>query len=87
MSVHPALVCVLIVLEVLIAVCRAFNCKILYGLYLPTVILTIIWYSIGDAENARHEIAGHEMRHQTARVENARHENAAPECRGGKCET
>ena len=28
---------------------------------------------IGDAENARHEIAGHE--------------NAAPECRGGKCET
>jgi len=27
----------------------------------------------GDAENARHEIAGHE--------------NAAPECRGGKCET
>ena len=35
-----------IVLEVLIAVCRAFNCKILYGLYLPTVIHTIIWYSI-----------------------------------------
>ena len=29
--------------------------------------------SKGDAENARHEIAGHE--------------NAAPECRGGKCET
>jgi len=28
---------------------------------------------VGDAENARHEIAGHE--------------NAAPECRGGKCET
>ena len=27
----------------------------------------------GDAENARHEIAGHE--------------NAAPCCRGGKCET
>ena len=27
----------------------------------------------GDAENARHEIAGHE--------------NAAPECKGGKCET
>jgi len=26
----------------------------------------------GDAENARHEIAGHE--------------NAAPDCRGGKCE-
>jgi len=26
--------------------CRAFNCRILYGLYLPTVILTIIWYSI-----------------------------------------
>ena len=25
---------------------RAFNCKILYGLYLPTVILTVIWYSI-----------------------------------------
>ena len=25
---------------------RAFNCGILYGLYLPTVILTIIWYSI-----------------------------------------
>jgi len=24
----------------------AFNCRILYGLYLPTVILTIIWYSI-----------------------------------------
>ena len=23
--------------------CRAFNCRILYGLYLPTVILTIIW--------------------------------------------
>jgi len=30
-------------------------------------------YSAGDAENARHEIAGHE--------------NAAPECKGGKCET
>jgi len=28
---------------------------------------------LGDAENARHEIAGHE--------------NAAPECKGGKCET
>jgi len=27
----------------------------------------------GEAENARHEIAGHE--------------NAAPECKGGKCET
>jgi len=27
----------------------------------------------GDAENARHEIAGHE--------------NAAPDCKGGKCET
>ena len=27
----------------------------------------------GDAENARHELAGHE--------------NAAPCCRGGKCET
>jgi len=27
----------------------------------------------GDAENARHEIVGHE--------------NAAPECKGGKCET
>jgi len=26
--------------------CKAFNCRILYGLYLPTVILTIIWYSI-----------------------------------------
>ena len=26
--------------------CRAFNCRILYGLYLPTVILTVIWYSI-----------------------------------------
>ena len=25
---------------------RAFNCRILYGLYLPTVILTVIWYSI-----------------------------------------
>ena len=30
----------------------------------------------GDAENARHEIAGHEMRHHVAGVENARHENA-----------
>ena len=28
---------------------------------------------VGDAENARHEIAGHE--------------NAAPDCKGGKCET
>jgi len=28
---------------------------------------------VGDAENARHEIVGHE--------------NAAPECKGGKCET
>jgi len=28
---------------------------------------------LGDAENARHEIAGHE--------------NAAPECKGEKCET
>ena len=28
---------------------------------------------LGDAENARHELAGHE--------------NAAPCCRGGKCET
>jgi len=27
----------------------------------------------GDAENARHETAGHE--------------NAAPDCKGGKCET
>ena len=27
----------------------------------------------GDAENARHEIAGHE--------------NAAPDCKGGKCKT
>jgi len=26
--------------------CRAFNCRILYGLYLPTVMLTIILYSI-----------------------------------------
>ena len=25
---------------------RAFNCRILYGLNLPTVILTVIWYSI-----------------------------------------
>ena len=27
---------------------RAFNCRILYGLYLPTVILrpTVIWYSV-----------------------------------------
>ena len=25
---------------------RAFNRRILYGLYLPTVILTVIWYSI-----------------------------------------
>ena len=41
-------VCVLVVLEVLMAwqLCRAFNCRILYGHYLPTVILTIIWYSI-----------------------------------------
>ena len=31
------------------------------------------WPTYGDAENARHEIAGHE--------------NAAPECKGGKCET
>ena len=35
----------------------------------------------GDAENARHEIAGHEMRHQNARVENARHEIAGHEMR------
>jgi len=28
---------------------------------------------MGDAENARHEIA--------------KHENAAPDCKGGKCET
>ena len=26
--------------------CRAFNGRILYGLYLPTFILTVIWYSI-----------------------------------------
>jgi len=25
---------------------RAFNCRILYGLYLLTIILTMIWYSI-----------------------------------------
>jgi len=25
---------------------RAFNCRISYGLFLPTVILTVIWYSI-----------------------------------------
>jgi len=25
---------------------RAFNCRILYGLNLPTVILTVVWYSI-----------------------------------------
>ena len=25
---------------------RAFNCRILYGLYLPPVILTVIWYSV-----------------------------------------
>jgi len=30
-------------------------------------------HTCGDAENARHEIAGHE--------------NAAPDCKGGKCET
>jgi len=30
----------------LMALCRAFNCRILYGLYLPAVILTVIWYSI-----------------------------------------
>ena len=34
---------------------------------------TIVQDAEGDAENARHEIAGHE--------------NAAPCCRGGKCET
>jgi len=33
-------------LEVLMAFFRVFNCRILYGLYLPTVILTVIWYSI-----------------------------------------
>ena len=33
-------------LEVLTAFFRAFNCRILYGLYLPTVILTVIWYFI-----------------------------------------
>jgi len=57
---------------------------------------------MGDAENARHEIAGHEnaapeckagkmrdmnFRHQIAEVENARHEFVAPDCRGGKSET
>jgi len=26
--------------------CRAFNCRMSYCLYLPTVILTITWYSI-----------------------------------------
>jgi len=31
------------------AVVQAFNCRILYGLYLPTVILTIIWYSINHS--------------------------------------
>ena len=45
-GVRPAPVCVLIVLEVLMAFFRAFNCRILHGLYLPAVILTIIWYSI-----------------------------------------
>jgi len=25
---------------------RAFNCRIFYGLYLPTVILTVIWYLV-----------------------------------------
>ena len=45
-GVRPAPVCVLIVLEVLMAFFRAFNCRIVYGLYLPTVILTVIWYSI-----------------------------------------
>ena len=45
-GVRPAPVCVLIVLEVLMAFFRAFNCRILCGLYLPTVILTVIWYSI-----------------------------------------
>ena len=35
--------------------------------------ITGVWGQSGDAENARHEIAGHE--------------NAAPCCRGGKCET
>ena len=44
--VRPAPVCVLIVLEVLTAFFRAFNCRILYGVYLPTVILTVIWYFI-----------------------------------------
>jgi len=33
----------------------------------------LVCISNGDAENARHEIAGHE--------------NAAPECKSGKCET
>jgi len=29
--------------------CRAFNCRISYGLHLPTVILTVIWYSIAHS--------------------------------------
>jgi len=33
---------VLIVLELLVQLCRAFNCRILYDHYLPTVILIIM---------------------------------------------
>jgi len=43
------------------------------GLELATILSRKSNALNGDAENARHEIAGHE--------------NAAPECKGGKCET
>jgi len=40
------MVCVLIVLEVLMTFVQSIYCRILYGLYLPTVILTTTWYSL-----------------------------------------
>jgi len=36
--------------------CRAFNCRILYGLYLPAVILTVIWYKCKKLNSLKHPV-------------------------------
>jgi len=51
----------------------AHNGLMLFAILETFILLSISLLLCGDAENARHEIAGHE--------------NAAPECKGGKCET
>ena len=58
------------IIALLFSIC-VYSLNVLAVSYLRIIMYDCV--CMGDAENARHEIAGHE--------------NAAPECKAGKCET